>query len=124
MNGVADIIMIYVDAFKLPSENFSIDKWFKLGIKTPHWDLDFNDFHVGVSMQEKDFKIISKLRGLPSDTPSFHLLKMETLTIAESIKSTDYIELIDRMHDSIIKKFKEVLTFDLKKLIEMEEDDP
>ncbi len=122
VSGISEVIMIYIDAFDLPSEGFSLSNWFNLYVNSPGWNLTYDDLHIGVSMKEEGMKTICKLRGLPkgNSSASYHF-KLETLVITEQISHTkNPKELVDRMHDILIKRFKEVLTPETKRLIEME----
>ena len=124
VSEISDVIMVYIDVFNLPREEFLLSNWFNLNVNVPGWNLAYDDLHVGVSMKEEGMKTICKLSSSSgaNDSTSYQF-KLQTLMIAEGISHTrNPAELVDRMHDLIIKRFTETLTSDTKKMIEMEDD--
>jgi len=120
-NIVQNIYMQYVDSFKLPREDFTLNTWFNFyGSMPSNWKIEQNDFHFGISFETPlDQKLVMRLKGREPEDENFWKVVVESIfsrDVEIDLEKENHLfeNMLDEGHDLINEKFKELLTGNLR----------
>jgi len=125
---IESISLDYIDLFdKFPQKGFEIGSYFNIRLKhPPEFEMDYNDFIIGVKLKTEDsnHKSILRIRGLKTENDENCKIQLETrYLIIEAIDIEEkerFKENLNIAHDNLLDNFKLVLTEKTKKILVME----
>lgn len=113
------VSMLYIDKFPIPKSGFDFNDYFTTKIEMPSFELDWNDFHLGIVPEDDECKkLVIRIRGRNGDKKNYHYFVDSVYSGKKSIpfgEEATFLNELTKIHDLLENYFCKILTNNFQK---------